>query len=1094
MTCKTIMSRGAVVACCCLTFQCIESTAVAADAAAFGVSDDGRLVQRGKPAAGIQVAESSHFKGALEVALDGTSSQGVALGKLKLQAPVTVAFWMKPTDIHMDRRLLCQQAGATTQAGVLRLIGGRLEIWNGQQWGVLIPDKIVKGRWQHVAVVFNQGQKVTAYLNGTVRESAPAKFEFSQVPVTLGGAFLGQFGAPFSGSLADVRFFPKAVSASEIAQLCPRDAFPVADLEPEWTPFGRESLQASAEPIRPGKSGASPFWNAFAHHFIHAPAFDIKPLAGAAVYRFTIKASDNKEHHFEASHPQSALSPVWTNIPVGPCRLRVEGLDKAGGAVVGVAGERSLYRAAPYNGPYRKARPAADYEASAARGLKTLFSRDYFQAWMKPGVPPEAFRKGLSAGTATAGGDKRPGDYAYPAKLIGQIIAGAALYAGLEPRPADADEVLRIGEKAGGLLLDIRLPAGSPMEYFPPTYQEGIVGASFMGRNRVMLNYPAEAAEAFLDFYEQTKDAKYLDAALKVAESYQKLQLPSGTWYQMLDNRTGAALYSALLVPVQVIQFLDRLVEQYKQERFRSMRDRAFAWVMENPVKTFNWQAQFEDAAPSAPYHNMSPQQACDFAQYLFDRHTANPEYIKLAFELLSYAEDQFVLWEKPLISERKGELARLSTKYWILPTVHEQYKYWVPVNFSYATLIRTYVKAFRQSGKTLHLAKAIDLANALLVVQELHGGEYPTYPVLPTADGAWERTQNVWFNCGVGALRAVNELAEALSDRKHAVIENHTTWYDTDGNPIRAHDGHLARFGNRFYWYGTSYEGNPTGQYGMARPRLWNGVRVYSSDNLVTWTHEGIALARPEKGWGNLGTSGRPHVLYNEKTKKYVLWYWFHTKDPAAFQMVAVADQPTGPFQSLGPREVGTWSGFASDHNVFQDDDGKAYLVYTDHTTAAGRTGDYLIRIDSLTDDYLASNKEGVLALPGMHEAPALSKYKGKYIVAASGVEGWGGTVNDYAVADKPLGPWSAPKTLTGKNSWGGQLTSMLYIQESDTLLAMFDLWWVARDEHHTARPKPSATDLNDSRYLWLPVAFDPATGAATVSFQKSWKPFAHN
>jgi hypothetical protein len=214
-----------------------------------------------------------------------------------------------------------------------------------------------------------------------------------------------------------------------------------------------------------------------------------------------------------------------------------------------------------------------------------------------------------------------------------------------------------------------------------------------------------------------------------------------------------------------------------------------------------------------------------------------------------------------------------------------------------------------------------------------------------------------------------------------------------------------------------------------MARPRLWNGVWVYSSDNLVTWTHEGIALARPEKGWGNLGTSGRPHVLYNQKTKKYVLWYWFHPRDPAVFQMVAVADQPTGPFQPLGPREVGTWSGFASDHNVFQDDDGKGYLVYTDHTTAAGRTGDYLIRIDSLTDDYLASNKEGVLALPGMHEAPALSKYKGKYIVAASGVEGWGGTVNDYAVADKPLGPWSAPKTLTGRNTWGGQLTSMLYI-----------------------------------------------------------------
>jgi hypothetical protein len=176
----------------------------------------------------------------------------------------------------------------------------------------------------------------------------------------------------------------------------------------------------------------------------------------------------------------------------------------------------------------------------------------------------------------------------------------------------------------------------------------------------------------------------------------------------------------------------------------------------------------------------------------------------------------------------------------------------------------------------------------------------------------------------------------------------------------------------------------------------------------------------------------------------------------------------------------------------VFQDDDGKAYLVYTDHTNAAGRTGDYLIRIDSLTDDYLASNKEGVLAMPGMHEAPAMIKYKGRYIVAASGVEGWGGTVNDYVVADHPLGPWSAPGTLTGRNDWGGQITSMLYIRESDTVLAMFDLWWVTRDEHHANRPKPGATDLNDSRYLWLPVDFDPVTGAASASFLKRWNPFA--
>lgn len=1093
MSCRTVTNRLAVLVGCCWVAWLTGANAESAPAtSAFCLSNDGRLVRRGQPAAGVHVIENGHFKDALEVELDGTSPLGMDLGNLSLQAPATVAFWIKPADINSDRRILSQQEGATTQAGVIRLIEGRLEVWSGQQWGVLIPDGIAKRRWQHVAIVFNQNRSVTAYLNGKPRDSYQAGFEFTKTPASIGGQFLGQHGAPFSGSLADIRILPRALSASPIAQLCPKEAFPPADPERELTPFGKESLQASLAPIRPGQPGVAPFWNAGAHQFIHAPAFDFKPVAGATVYRFTLKGVDNKEHVFEAEHPWSPMSAVWTNIPVGWATLRVEGLDKSGGSVVGLAGQRRLYRAAPYGGPYRKAKPAADYERSAALALETMFHRDYFQAWMKPGVPPEDFRKGLSAGSATPGGDDRPGDYAYPAKLIGQIIAGAAMYAGLESRPADADEVMRIGHKAGELLLKLRLPAGSPMEFFPPIYQEGLQGAAaFMGRDRVMLNYPAEAADAFLDFYEQTKDHKYLDSALKVADTYRKIQLPNGTWYQMMDNRTGKAIYPTLLVPVSVIQFLDRLIETYKQDQFRSVRDRACAWMIENPVKTFNWQGQFEDGPPTSPYYNMSPQQSCDFAQYLFDRHSTNVEHVKLAFELLDYAEDQFVSWENPPHSERGDALARLSTKYWVLPSVQEQYGYWAPVNFSYATLIRTYIKAFRQSGRTIYLAKAIDLANTLLFVQELHHGEYPTYPLLPTADGKWERTQNVWFNCGVGAARAVLELAAVLQDRKQSSLENHTTWRNLDGTPIRAHDGGLSQFGDRFYWYGTSYEGNPTGLYGMARPRLWNGVQCYSSDNLVNWVSEGVVLPRPKKGWGNLGTSGRPHVLYNEKTKKYVMWYWFHPRDPAVFQMVAVADKPTGPFRPLGPREVGTWSGFASDHNVFQDDDGKAYLVYTDHTTANGRTGDYVIRIDSLTDDYLESNKEGIMVMPRMHEAPAMVKFKGKYLVAASGVEGWGGTVNDYSVADKPTGPWSAPRTLTGKNNWGGQITSMLYIKESDTVLAMFDQWWITKDEHHVTRPPTGSTDLNDSRYVWLPVDFDPATGAAQVTFRSKWNPW---
>jgi hypothetical protein len=79
-----------------------------------------------------------------------------------------------------------------------------------------------------------------------------------------------------------------------------------------------------------GESAA--FWNGYAKQFIFAPAFDFKPVAGATCYRFTIG-----DQSFESPDPRAALTPIWSKVPVGTAKLRVEGLKEPGGDVVGVA-------------------------------------------------------------------------------------------------------------------------------------------------------------------------------------------------------------------------------------------------------------------------------------------------------------------------------------------------------------------------------------------------------------------------------------------------------------------------------------------------------------------------------------------------------------------------------------------------------------------------------------------------------------------------------------------------------------------------------------------------------------------------------------
>ena len=155
------------------------------------------------------------------------------------------------------------------------------------------------------------------------------------------------------------------------------------------------------------------------------------------------------------------------------------------------------------------------------------------------------------------------------------------------------------------------------------------------------------------------------------------------------------------------------------------------------------------------------------------------------------------------------------------------------------------------------------------------------------------------------------------FAEAKSALIENGTDWLDTEGRKISAHEGELVRFNDYFYWYGSSYKNNPQGKFRMTAGPVWNGVQVYRSKDLKKWEYQGVCLPRPEKGFGKLGSTGRSHVLYNQKTKKYVMWYRWFVAMPASFLMVATADHPEGPFTPLGPREVGTSTGFGSDMNV---------------------------------------------------------------------------------------------------------------------------------------------------------------------------------
>tara|TARA_R110002050_G_scaffold69106_4_gene149638 strand:- start:16354 stop:17832 length:1479 start_codon:yes stop_codon:yes gene_type:complete len=184
----------------------------------------------------------------------------------------------------------------------------------------------------------------------------------------------------------------------------------------------------------------------------------------------------------------------------------------------------------------------------------------------------------------------------------------------------------------------------------------------------------------------------------------------------------------------------------------------------------------------------------------------------------------------------------------------------------------------------------------------------------------------------------------------------------DTDGHIVDAHDGRLIQFNDTFYWYGTRY-GNTNGF------TTENHYVCYSSKDLKVWKKEGRLLPnQPE------GVYYRPHVVYNKKTKRYVLWYNWYPKLWNGQFGVATSKSPTGPFKIVNSNvkmfrsDVGL-----GDFGLFVDDDQSCYLSYN-------TIQNHQVSVEKLDEDYTVSTMENGGIIAEHMEAGTQFKKNGTY------------------------------------------------------------------------------------------------------------------
>ena len=347
--------------------------------------------------------------------------------------------------------------------------------------------------------------------------------------------------------------------------------------------------------------------------------------------------------------------------------------------------------------------------------------------------------------------------------------------------------------------------------------------------------------------------------------------------------------------------------------------------------------------------------------------------------------------------------------------------------------------------------------------------------------------------------------------------IRSGEIWPDNQGVHVNAHGGGVLYHDGTYYWYGENKSDSTSS--------AMVGIMCYSSKNLTDWNNEGAVLPVVLNDSTSDIVQGcvmeRPKVIYNEKTKKFVMWFHLELKGKgyaAARSAVAVSDSPTGPFKYIRSERINPgvlpfdmnetqramldtldaekykewWTPMwyeaihkglfvkhdlqggqmARDMQLFVDEDGKAYHIYSSEDNLT-------LQIAELSDDYLTHTGKYVRMAPAGHnEAPAIfKKSDGTYWMITSGCTGWDPNEARMFSAPSIWGPWTQhPNPCRGKKSeitFGGQSTYVLPVPgKKDAFIFMADIW----------RPKHPS----DARYIWLPIQFE--NGVPYIEWMDSW------
>ncbi len=221
--------------------------------------------------------------------------------------------------------------------------------------------------------------------------------------------------------------------------------------------------------------------------------------------------------------------------------------------------------------------------------------------------------------------------------------------------------------------------------------------------------------------------------------------------------------------------------------------------------------------------------------------------------------------------------------------------------------------------------------------------------------------------------------------------------------------------FNGKVYVY-PSHDIKATPGHGRAGWFVMEDYHVFSSDNLTDWTDHGMIVSQTQIPWADPASYSMWAPDCIARNGKYYFYFPTTTKPDAPggrghFAIgVATSNTPVGPFKPEAEPIKGV---VGIDPNVFMDDDGQAYLYWSQGNIYAAKLKPNMLEIEGEVKTL------GDLPVKGLKEGPYMYKYKDTYYLTYPHVENKIERL-EYAVSKSPLGPFKFTGVIMDENPTG--------------------------------------------------------------------------